>query len=109
MVLSGADFIVTNGFGDRFQGSVVGDRVTFQAGSDYYYYYHHYMGQAAVVERFPPTALVINGIVTARETATGLTGQMAGTMGVARTSGPQFLPLTSACYSGTHDFVMVRR
>jgi len=109
VALSDADFIVTNGFGDRFQGSVVGDRVTFQAGSDYYYYYHSYMGQAAVVERFPPTALVINGIITARETATGLAGQMAGTMGVTRTGAPPFLPLTSACYSGTHDFVMVRR
>lgn len=109
VTLSGADFIVTNGFGDRFQGSVVGDRVVFQAGSDYYYYYNNYLGQSAVIERFATTALALNGIVTARETATGLAGQLSGTIGVTRTAGPPFLPLTSSCYAGNHDFVMVRR
>ena len=111
VILSGADFIVTNGFGDRFQGSVVGDRVTFQPGSSFYYYYYYnsYLGQAAIIERFAPTAIAINGNITARQTATGLAGQLEGTMGVTRTAAPPFLPLTSACYSSTHDFVMVRR
>jgi hypothetical protein len=107
VVLTGADFIVTNGFGDRFQGTVIGDRVTFQPGIDYYYYY--YLGEAALVERFPPTALIINGNVSARQTATGLTGQLSGTIGLTRTATPPFTSFSSACYAGTHDFVMTRR
>jgi hypothetical protein len=107
VVLTGADFIVTNGFGDRFQGTVIGDRVTFQPGIDYYYYY--YLGEAALVERFPPTVLIINGNVSARQTATGLTGQLSGTIGLTRTATPPFTSFSSACYAGTHDFVMTRR
>ena len=107
VVLTGADFIVTNGFGDRFQGTVIGDRVTFQPGIDYYYYY--YLGEAALVERFPPTALIINGNVSARQTATGLAGQLSGTIGLTRTATPPFTSFSSACYAGTHDFVMTRR
>jgi hypothetical protein len=109
VVVTGADFIVTNGFGDRFQGTVIGDRVTFEPGIDYYYYYWSYLGQSALVERFPPTALVINGMVSARQTATGLAGQLSGTIGLTRTATPPFTSLASGCYAGTHDFVMTRR
>jgi hypothetical protein len=107
VVLTGADFIVTDGFGDRFQGTVIGDRVTFQPGIDFYYYFY-YLGQGSLVERFPPTALFINGMVSARQTATGLTGPLSGVIGLTRTATPPFTSFSSVCYGG-HDFVMTRR
>jgi hypothetical protein len=107
VVLTGADFIVTDGFGDRFEGTVIGDRVTFRPGIDFYYYFY-YLGKGSLVERFPPTALFINGMVSARQTATGLTGPLSGVIGLTRTATPPFTSFASVCYGG-HDFVMTRR
>jgi hypothetical protein len=107
VVLTGADFIVSDGFGDRFEGTVIGDRVTFRPGIDFYYYFY-YLGKGSLVERFPPTALFINGMVSARQTATGLTGPLSGVIGLTRTATPPFTSFASACYGG-HDFVMTRR
>jgi len=107
VTLSGADFIITNGKGDRFDGDLIGDRVLFRFGSsDFYYYY--YVTENAVVERFPPTALVISGIVDATANSTRISGRMAGIIGVSQGSVAPFYFLTVSCYGNTHQFEMVR-
>jgi len=107
VLLSGAEFIVTNELGDRFTGTAAGGRLTFEIGDDYYYYTP--LGPNAIFERFPPTALVINGIATASETPTGVSGTMVGIVGLTRSAVFPFVPVTTECYSNQHGFEMVRR
>jgi len=106
VTLSGADFIVTNGAGNRFDGDLIGDRVVFRFGYDYYYYY--YVSENAIVERFPPTALVISGVVDSKATASRISGRMAGVVGISRNAVPPFFQLTGSCSGQDHQFEMVR-
>jgi hypothetical protein len=105
VTLSGADFIVTNGVGNHFDGDLFGDRVVLRFGYEYYYYY---VSENAVIERFPPTALVISGIVDATATDSRISGRMAGVIGISRNSVAPFYSLTSFCYGADHQFEMVR-
>ena len=108
--LSGADFIVTNGRGNHFNGFVQSDKVIFQIGdASYYYYYYYGSGQFDIVERFPPTALVIQGSVTATNGAAGISGTLDGTIAITRTDVAPFYFFNSVCYSHQHGFDMRRQ
>jgi hypothetical protein len=110
VTLSDTDFIVTNGYGNRFAGFVdATDAVTFSIG-DAYYYWNFYSGHFDIVERFNATALMVNGNVTAKGTPQLISGTLAGSILISsRTSTPFAPPYSSSCYSTTHGFAMVRR
>jgi hypothetical protein len=107
--LSGAEFIITSGRGDHFAGSVDPlDNVTFGIGDSYYYGY--YPDLFDLVERFTSTsALLVNGIVTAKATSSDISGNLNGLFLIANaTSGP-FRPYSAKCYSSAHEFRMQRQ
>jgi len=110
VTLTGADFIVTNGYGDRFFGFVdASDALTFPIGVafDFYYYYD---GHLDIVERFRDTALTINGTVTAQGTALRISGTLNGSILITNRSAPLFQAgFISRCPATAHDFEMVRR
>src|SRR5688572_10877623 len=67
VTLTGADFIVANGHGNGFVGTVAGDRVIFSltSGFFYYYYYYYASGDFDIVERLTPTSvLMFSGTAT---------------------------------------------
>jgi hypothetical protein len=89
VMLSGADFIISRGRGDRFQGVMDSDgRITFTIGDplgySYYGYYYYYsypvlMGQPDLAERIAPSgALVINGTVDAAVSGSRINGTLTG-------------------------------
>ena len=110
VTLTGADFIVTNGYGDRFFGFVdASDALTFPIGVafDFYYYYD---GHLDIVERFRSTALSINGTVTARGAPSRISGTLNGSILIFDRSAPPFQAVfSSRCRATAHDFEMVRR
>jgi hypothetical protein len=109
VTLTDADFIVTNGFGNRFFGFVdATDVMTFPI-SDVYYYYSYYAGHFDIVEQFSSTALLITGTVSARGTPAGISGTLIGSILIASRSTPPFLSFGSRCYATAHGFEMVRR
>ena len=112
VTLSDAEFIVTNGNGNRFVGfSDVTDGLTFPIG-DAYYYWNFYSGHFDLVERVNGTTLLVNGIVTAKGTPQHISGTLAGSIMISdHTVAPfvAFVPDLSVCYSQTHNFEMVRR
>ena len=110
VTLTDADFIVTNGHGNRFVGLVdPSDRMSFQIGDAYSYYYYYYSGNFDIVERFSGTALLVSGIVGARGTPGRISGTLAGSILIARTASPPFLSFSSTCHADAHGFEMVRR
>ncbi len=109
VTLRDADFVVTNGYGNRFVGFVdPSDLVTFPIGdADYYFYYS---GHHDIVERLTnASALAINGTASARGTLTSVSGTLNGAMQVFNRSTPPFTSYSSACFSNSHRFEMVRR
>lgn len=110
VTLTGADFIVTDGYGNRFFGFVdASDALTFPIGVafDFYYYYD---GHLDIVERFRSTALSINGTVTARGAPSRISGTLNGSILIFDRSAPPFQAVFSArCRATAHDFEMVRR
>lgn len=111
VTLSDADFIVTNGNGNRFFGFVdLTDTITFPIGATFdFYYYYYYSGHFDIVERFSATALMVNGTVTARGTPALISGTLRGSILISRSASAPFLPYSSRCPSNTHGFEMVRR
>jgi hypothetical protein len=112
--LSGADFIVHNGRGDHFGGSIAHDgRVTFSISdpSFYYYYYYYYLPtEFDLIERLSATsALVVMGIALATSNTTGISGTMKGLLGVTQGTAPPFTRLSSSCFSSRHGFEMRRQ
>jgi hypothetical protein len=110
VVLSGADFIVIGGRGDRFSGIVdAEDRVTFAVGHDDGSFYYFYTAQWDVVERLTAAnALVAHGTVTATASSTGIFGTLAGAINLSAGTTPPFGPFQAYC-RGRHGFDMVRR
>ena len=101
--LSGADFIVHNGYGDDIFGRVTSfGEFRFYLGPDYYY-----PGEFTIAERFGDTALLVEGSVTARGTPDLISGSMSGRIIVAGTPSHPFTPLGASC--PTDRFEMVRR
>jgi hypothetical protein len=111
VTLTGADFIVTNGYGNWFLGFVdASDGLTFPIGVTFDFYYYYYNGHLDIVERFRSTALSISGNVTARGTPSRIAGTMNGWILITKSPTPPFQGgFSSRCYSAAHDFEMVRR
>jgi hypothetical protein len=108
VALTDADFIVTNGNGNRFFGFLDStDTITFPIGDPYYfaYYDEHYQ----IVERFMGGSLIVVGNVTARGARGLITGTMAGAILTSPRTRPLFWPYSGSCYAKTHRFEMVRR
>lgn len=110
LTLSGADFIVTRGRGNHFDGYVEPDgTVTFRI-SDAYYYYYTNQGQYDLVERFSDTsALLVSGIATAKTTPSGLSGVLSGAIELARGNTAPFASILAYCSAEAHHFDMIRR
>jgi hypothetical protein len=107
--LSGADFIVTNGYGDHFSGFVSADgKVTFNVGDAYYYYY--YYGHFDFVERLnPASALLVKGTVNATSNPTLISGLLEGSILVSVGVTAPFMRYTASCFARDHRFEMRRR
>jgi hypothetical protein len=108
LTLSGADFIITAGRGNHFDGFVdTNDSVTFTIGDVAYYYYY---GQYDVVERFSDTvALIVAGTATVRPSPSGLSGTLIGSIRLAQGITAPFTRLQATCTAANHRFEMVRR
>ncbi|HXG55249.1 MAG TPA: hypothetical protein VNJ03_07690 [Vicinamibacterales bacterium] len=105
--LSDADLIVTNGRGNGFVGFVdTTDMIRFSLSDGSYYYY---LDAFDIAERFSDTALVVEGVVSARGTAALIAGTMRGYILISRSASPPFRPYSSYCYSENHAFEMKRR
>ncbi|HXG71034.1 MAG TPA: carboxypeptidase-like regulatory domain-containing protein [Gemmatimonadaceae bacterium] len=97
VTLTGADFIVSNGSGNRFSGFVdLSDGLTFSIGEDF-----DFSSRYDIVERFRDTTLIVHGIVTARGTPQAISGTLKGSISVSTPA--------IHCYSPTHAFEMARR
>jgi hypothetical protein len=110
--LSGADFIVTRGYGDHFTGSVSADggKVTFAIGAASYYYYYYYSGHFDVVERLNPTsALLVKGTVNATSSPTLISGALNGSILLSLGTTAPFMRYSGQCYSPNHRFEMRRQ
>ncbi len=104
VTLSDADFIMTNGYGNRFSGFTdPTGTMTFQIGE----FWGDELIRFDIVERFSGGALLVAGTVT----ASGTSQRIAGTLdGPILTSNPSALDrYLSSCESKTHGFEMVRR
>ncbi|HXG72559.1 MAG TPA: hypothetical protein VNJ04_18300 [Gemmatimonadaceae bacterium] len=110
VLLTDADFIVTNGLGNRFFALVDPlDRVTAQIGNAEEDFYFGYFGRFDIVERLSPTALTVQGAVTARGTPQSISGTLQGSIATSKRPTAPFLPSAATCNSDTHGFEMVRR
>ena len=108
VALTDADFIVSNGNGNRFSGFVDStDTITFPIGNPYYFAYYDEGYQ--IVERFMGGSLIVVGNVTARGGRGLITGTLAGAILTSTRTSPLFSPYSGSCYAKTHRFEMVRR
>lgn len=107
VTLTDADFILTNGNGNRFFGFIdPTDTMTFTLSNGEYYYD---FSQFDVVERYSDTALMVTGRLTARGTPQLISGTLAGWILISIRTGAPFIGFSSQCESNTHGFEMVRR
>jgi hypothetical protein len=108
-VLTGADFIVERGRGNRFTGTIDGgDRITFTIGDGSFYYF--YDGLFDLIERISAiNAVIVDGIATATPSSTGISGTLAGYFLLTRGVAEPFTNLQARCYNFTHRFEMVRQ
>jgi hypothetical protein len=111
VILSGADFLVTGGRGNRVEGTIDGlGRVKLVIGDTSPYYYYSYTGQYDIVERLAgTTVLVANGFVAATSSPSRISGSLSGRINVGSGIGPPFFQFSSQCYSSSHPFEMIRR
>lgn len=108
VTLSDADFIVTNGVGNRFFALMdPSDTMTARISDASNYYY--YTGRFDIVERVSGMALMVQGTVTAKGTPQAISGTLKGEILTSARPTAPFLPASAACYSDTHGFEMVRR
>jgi Bacterial Ig-like domain (group 2) len=106
--LSGAEFIMRDGRGDRFKGLVdPNGTVTFTLGDPYDYYLTDYTD---LVERVNgTTAFMAYGTVNARATANGISGTLTGPAIAAPANNPSYFSRIASCYSERHVFEMRRQ
>ncbi len=110
VALSGANFIVTLGFGNSFSGVIDGsNRVTFNL-IDAAYYSSYYYGHHSLVERISGTStLVISGRVIAGLSSTGISGTLNGKFSLTNAIVAPFVHFGSVCAGTAHRFEMVRQ
>lgn len=109
VTLSGPDFIVTNGYGNRFFGFVdVTEAMTFQIGTASLYY-GTYSGHSDIVERFGDGALIIAGELNASGTSQRISGTLRGSILISSRTTPPFIPASADCSNGRAVIEMVRR
>ncbi|HXG71035.1 MAG TPA: hypothetical protein VNJ04_10560 [Gemmatimonadaceae bacterium] len=109
ITLSDADFIVTNGYGNRFFGFVdVTETMTFQVGNADLYYGTYY-GHFDIVERFGDGALIVAGLLKASGTSQRISGTLRGSILISSRTTPPFLPGSADCSNGQAVIEMVRR
>ena len=101
--LSGSDFIVQNGAGNRFYGSVTPTGEAIFVISDQYGYYPEY----DIAERFGDGALLVWGFVRARATPELISGLMVGQIIISAAPTNPLTPPGFHCW--TDRFEMVRR
>jgi hypothetical protein len=108
VTLGGADFIITRGRGNHFDGFLdLSDNLTFAVGDVGYYYYY---GQYDIVERFSETsALIIDGVATTRPSSAGISGTLSGAIRLSQGTTAPFTRIQSSCPAANHRFEMVRR
>ena len=106
--LGGADFLIQNGKGNHFSGSVDSlGHVTFEIGNPDDIYLTQYPD---LVERVTPTtAFIAHGRVNAQATATTLIGTVTGPFVIAPPNNPSFWARSAWCYSDRHAFEMRRQ
>ena len=110
VVLSGAEFIITGGRGDRFSGFIdTEDNVRFVIGEDdASFYYYYYSTAWDVVERFRDReALILHGSVSASAAADRITGSLSGAINLAIGNAPPFGFMVRC--RGSHRFSLLRR
>jgi hypothetical protein len=108
-VLTGADFILTRGRGNRFSGTIdAGGRITFTIGDASFYYF--YDGLFDLIERISAAnALIVDGIATAGPTSTGIFGTLGGFLLLTQGVVEPFTNIQARCYNNSHRFELVRR
>ena len=110
--LTGAEFLLYEGRGNHFTGTVqAAGGVTFEIGnvSYDYFYYSPRCYRCDLVERFSPTAaLVIGGNVAAERAPSEIAGVLFGTFWLSDGTTAPLTRFPSYC-TGVHDFVMRRQ
>lgn len=109
--LSGADFILTEGHGNGFEGSADGNRsATFRLEYGNYYYYYYSLSRFDVVERYGSMqALMVAGTAITQQTAEGISGTLSGTFQVVNGTAAPFTSIAASCFSNSHRFEMHRQ
>jgi hypothetical protein len=115
--LTGADFILSGGKGDHFDGVVEGsDDVRFELGgsvglSYYYYYYYFFNGtEFDLVERLDSSsAFLVSGTVVADVSSSGMLGSLRGWLALTQDVTPPFSGIQAVCFSTGHRFEMRRQ
>jgi hypothetical protein len=106
VTLSDADFIVTNGSGNRFSGFTdPTGTMTFPIGE----IWGGELIRFDIVERFSGGALLVSGTVSASGTPQRIAGTLNGSILISNSTSAPFDPYLSYCGSETHGFEMVRR
>jgi hypothetical protein len=108
VTLSGADFIIRNGRGNHFTGTLDPvDNVRLNLGNPDDIYLSEY---ADLVERFDSTtAFLVYGTVHARATSATIIGTLAGSLITADANSPSYWSKSGWCYSEGHGFEMRRQ
>jgi hypothetical protein len=108
--LRDASFIVVNGRGNGFNGTVdINGLIRFTIGEVFPYYDYYFATIFDIAERVDADTVLTGGIVSTQGTPTLITGKLNGSIVISSSTAPPFLPLTSWCGSPSHGFEMVPR
>jgi hypothetical protein len=112
--LSGADFVLSGGKGNSFDGSFDGGRVVFSLLSGWFYYYYYFyspypVGNFDISERLTSTTVLrVTGTVSASPSGSSISGLLNGFVAVT----PPVVTSSSGivlCHSERHRFELRRR
>jgi hypothetical protein len=108
VTLSGADFIIKDGRGNHFSGTLdPADNVILNLGNPDDLYLSEY---ADLVERVDArTAFLVYGTILAKATSTTIAGTLAGSLITADANAPSYWTGSGWCYSEGHLFEMRRQ
>ena len=114
VTLSGADFIVSGGRGNRFTGTYAVDgRISFTIGEIFYPYYYYWYAPPTpdIVERVTSSsALLINGSSAATHDGRSLiSGTLSGIFAVTNRGTSPYWPYSGSCHSSAHRLELRRQ